>query len=34
MQKQRDISDVIQNLPQILLKFLANNDFADKSHNY
>lgn len=27
-------SDVIQNLPQILLKFPANNDFTDKPHNY
>lgn len=27
-------SDVRQNLPQILVLFLANSDFADKSHNY
>lgn len=27
-------SDVRQNLPHILLKFPANNDFSDKLHNY
>lgn len=27
-------SHVKQNLPQTLLKFPGNNDFADKPHNY
>lgn len=32
--EDKDFSDVRQNLPQILLNFLATTDFADKSHNY